>query len=150
MTSAAADGQVGNGRDQDCFAIGELSRLTGVNIETIRYYERMGLLPRPPRTQSGRRTFGPDGLRTLTFIKRAREFGFCLDDIRALLTFRGAERGCTSVKAIASRHLEGVRTKMRHLENLEKILADAVARCPGDKIADCTVLEILDTGPDSR
>jgi MerR family mercuric resistance operon transcriptional regulator len=141
---------VGDGRDQGCFAIGELSRLTGVNIETIRYYERMALLPRPPRTQSGRRAYGPADVRTLAFIKRAREFGFCLDDIRELLSFRGAERGCTNARAIASRHLEGVRRKMRHLEDLEKILADAVARCPGDKIADCTVLEILDTGPGSR
>jgi MerR family mercuric resistance operon transcriptional regulator len=141
---------VGDRRDQNCFAIGELSRLTGVNIETIRYYERMELLPRPPRTQSGRRAFGPDGVRTLAFIKRARELGFCLEDIRALLSFRGAEHGCKDVKAIASRHLEGVRVKMRHLEDLEKILADAVARCPGDRIADCSVLEILDTGPDLR
>ena len=135
---------MGNRRDHDCFAIGDLSRLTGVNVETIRYYERMRLMPRPPRTPGGLRAFGPDDLRTLVFIKRARELDFRLDDIRALLSLRGAERRCEDAKVIASRHLASVRTKMHHLVELERTLADAVARCTGDKTAACTVLEILE------
>jgi MerR family mercuric resistance operon transcriptional regulator len=107
----------------------------------------MRLMPHPPRTPAGRRAYGPDGLRTLAFIKRSRDLGFCLDDIRALLSCRGAEQPCTNAKAIASRHLDGVRTKMRRLLQMEKILADAVARCPGDDTADCTVLEILEAQP---
>jgi MerR family mercuric resistance operon transcriptional regulator len=130
-------------RTHDCFTIGDLSRLTGVTIETIRYYERMRLTPCPPRTQSGRRSFGPGDVRTLAFIKRARELDFCLDDIRTLLSMRGA-RQCTDARAIASRHLERVRAKMRHLVEAEKTLADAVTRCPGGQTADCTVMEALE------
>jgi MerR family mercuric resistance operon transcriptional regulator len=74
----------------DGLSIGELSRRTGVNIETIRYYERVGLMPHPPRTQGGRRAYGADGMRTLAFIKRARELGFCLHDIGELLSIQHA------------------------------------------------------------
>jgi MerR family mercuric resistance operon transcriptional regulator len=69
------------------FPIGELSRLTGVNIETIRYYERIKMLPAPPRTTSGRRVYGPSDLRVVAFIRRSRELGFSLGEIRTLLRF---------------------------------------------------------------
>jgi DNA-binding transcriptional MerR regulator len=81
------------------FPIGELSRLTGVNIETIRYYERIKMLPAPPRTTSGRRVYGPSDLRVVAFIRRSRELGFSLGEIRALLRLgvpRLAERSRTS------------------------------------------------------
>jgi MerR family mercuric resistance operon transcriptional regulator len=130
--------------DHDGLSIGELSRRTGVNIETIRYYERLGVMPHPPRTQGGRRAYGPDGMQTLAFIKRARELGFCLHDIRELLSIRHAEQRCTDAKAIADRHLDGMRSKMRNLMELERILADAVARCPGKSADDCTILELLE------
>lgn len=131
---------------EDCFTIGELSRRTGVNVETIRYYERVALMPRPPRTQGGHRAYAGDALRTLAFIKRSRELGFGLDDIRALLSLRAAKPCCVDVKAIAARHLEAVRTQLRDLAELETILAETVARCPGDESTDCPVLDILDTG----
>ena len=83
------------------FTIGQLSRRAGIGIETIRYYERIGLMPRPPRTGGGRRAFGPDDLAMLSFIKRCRELGFSLDDVRALLTLRAADRNCSDVKSIA-------------------------------------------------
>ena len=73
-------------------AIGELSRLSGVNIETIRYYERVKMLAPPPRTAGGRRIYGSNDLRILVFIRRARELGFSLDDIRALLRLGGPEK----------------------------------------------------------
>jgi MerR family transcriptional regulator, mercuric resistance operon regulatory protein len=69
----------------DGMPIGELSRLCGVHIETIRYYEKIGMLPAPPRSESGRRIYGPGQMRTLVFLRRARELGFGIDDIRALL-----------------------------------------------------------------
>ena len=131
-------------RDPDGLSIGDVSRRTGVNVETIRYYERMGLMPRPQRTEGGRRSFGPDGMRTLAFIKRARELGFCLRDIRELLSIRHTEQPCTDAKAIASRHLQGMRLKMRSLLELERTLADAVDRCPGQSAADCTILALLE------
>jgi MerR family mercuric resistance operon transcriptional regulator len=129
-----------------CLTIGELSRRTAVNIETIRYYERIGLLPRPPRTGGGHRVFGTASCRTLAFIKRSRELGFALDDIRTLLSLRDSQGACMDVKAIAERHLQAVRVKMRDLATLEDALSKAVARCPDDKSTDCPVLESLDNG----
>jgi MerR family mercuric resistance operon transcriptional regulator len=126
--------------------IGELSRRTAVNIETIRYYERIGLLPRPPRTRSGRRVFGTESHRTLAFIKRSRELGFALEDIRNLLSLRDSHGACMDVKVIAERHLQDVRVKMRDLMKLESVLSAAIARCPNDKSTDCPVLESLDNG----
>jgi MerR family mercuric resistance operon transcriptional regulator len=131
-------------RAHDGLTIGDVSRRIGVNVETIRYYERMGLMPRQPRTEGGRRAFGPDGMRTLAFIKRARELGFCLHDIRELLSIRQADQPCTEAKTIANRHLDGMRSKMRNLVELERILADAVARCPGESADECTILELLE------
>src|SRR4029079_18839401 len=92
----------------DCFTGGELSRRTGGNVETIRYYERIGLMPHPPRTLGGHRAYTHDGLRTLAFIRRSRELGFGLDDVRALLSLRAAAPCCMDVKPIAARHLEVV------------------------------------------
>jgi MerR family mercuric resistance operon transcriptional regulator len=125
------------------FTIGELARRSGVPIETIRYYERIGLMPGTARTESGRRIFGQDQLSTLNFIRRARGMGFSLKDIGALLPMR-EEPCCSHVKAIASRHLENVRAKLVDLLELERVLADAVARCPGDPSPDCSVLELLE------
>jgi MerR family transcriptional regulator, mercuric resistance operon regulatory protein len=129
---------------EQTFTIGELSRRTGVTIETTRYYERIGLMPRPARTRGGHRTFGAEELRTLSFIKRSRELGFSLEDIRTLLSLRGARRCCMHVKAVAARHLEDVRAKMRDLTALEGILAGTVDRCPGDDSPDCPMLDLLE------
>ena len=135
---------------EDYFTSGELSHRTGVNVETIRYYERIGLMPEPPRTQGGHRAYTQDGLRTLAFIRRSRELGFGLDDVRALLSLRAAESCCMDVKPIAARHLEAVRTKLRDLVELETLLAKTIARCPGDDSTDCPVLDILDAGNSDR
>ena len=132
-------------RDRE-FTIGQLSRLAGVSIETIRYYERIGLTARPPRTDGGRRAFGPDNLATLVFIKRCRDLGFSLDDIRALLTLRATQSRCSDVKSIAARHLEAVRVKLHSLSEIEESLTALIALCPGDTSTDCPVLEALDTG----
>jgi MerR family mercuric resistance operon transcriptional regulator len=127
------------------FTIGQLSRRAGVGIETIRYYERIGLMPRPPRTGGGRRAFGADNLATLSFIKHCRELGFSLDDIRALLTLRASDRNCSDVKSIASRHLQAVRDKLHTLSEIEGNLTALIARCAGDAGPECPVLDALDT-----
>ena len=125
--------------------IGELSRLSGVNIETIRYYERIKMLPPPPRTASGRRVYGSTGLRTLVFIRRSRELGFSLDRIRALLRLGGpGKASCREVREIAAHHLDDVRAKLGNLKKLERLLARTVARCSGRTAPDCPVLDILD------
>src|SRR3989442_5833501 len=96
------------------FPIGELSKHSGVNIETIRYYERIKMLPAPPRTASGRRVYGPVETRTLAFIRRARELGFTLDEIRALLALsvEGGPEGCAQGRELAAGHLVEGRTEI--------------------------------------
>jgi MerR family mercuric resistance operon transcriptional regulator len=126
-------------------SIGELSRLSGVNIETIRYYERVKMLPAPPRTAGGRRIYAARDLRILVFIRRARELGFSLGQIRALLKLGGPERAsCREVREIAAHHLGDVRAKLADMKKLERLLARTVARCSGRTAPDCPVLDILD------
>lgn len=135
ITTARADG----------LTIGQLSKLTNVNIETIRYYEKIGMLPPPPRTEGGRREYGRLQTRMLAFIRRARELGFSLDEIRALLRLGGPQKAtCGEVKTIATRHLEDIRAKLSDLKKLERLLSKTVARCTGRAAPDCPVLEILD------
>jgi MerR family transcriptional regulator, mercuric resistance operon regulatory protein len=125
--------------------IGKLSRLTGVNIETIRYYERIKMLPPPPRTGSGRRIYDQSHLRILVFIRRSRELGFSLDEIRALIRLGGpAKATCREVREIAAHHLEDIRAKLSDLKKLERLLATTVAKCSGRIAPECPVLDILD------
>ena len=126
-------------------SIGELSRLTGVNIETIRYYERVEILPRPVRSGSGRRTYGANDRRMLAFIKRGRELGFSLNEVRTLLQLGApAEASCGDVKEIASAHVADVRRKIDDLLRLEKILAETVARCTTEVAPICPILDLMD------
>jgi len=125
--------------------IGRLSELTGVNIETIRYYERTKVLPAPARTESGRRVYQSADVRTLAFLRRARELGFSLDEIRALLRLGGPEKAsCREVRRIAAHHLDDIRAKISDLRKLERLLAKTVAQCTGTTAPDCPVLDILD------
>src|SRR5215469_4474612 len=125
--------------------IGQLSELTGVNIETIRYYERTKVLPAPARTASGRRLYRWAEVRTLAFLRRGRELGFSLDDIRALLRLGGPEKAsCRDVRNIAAHHLDDIRAKIGDLRKLERLLAKTVAQCTGTTAPDCPVLDILD------
>jgi MerR family mercuric resistance operon transcriptional regulator len=136
---------VAKDRFEEEFTIGELSRRLGMNVETIRYYERIALVPRPPRTPGGHRSYRMESLRTLAFIKRSREIGFGIEDIRALLSLRGGQGSCMSAKAIAARHLEAVRAKMRYLAEMEEILAETIDKCSGEKVSECAVLDALET-----
>src|SRR5215469_15035512 len=91
-------------------SIGELSMSTGVNIETIRYYERVGVISHPPRTRSGRRVYVHENRRQLSFVRRARELGFSLEEIKTMLALGGARRmSCAEVKRLALRHLDDIR-----------------------------------------
>jgi MerR family mercuric resistance operon transcriptional regulator len=131
-------------------SIGALSRQTGVNIETIRYYERIGLLPAPPRSAAGRRCYAPEHGERLRFVRRARALGFGLDNIRALLTLAAQDSGsCAQARALAAAHLADVRAKRADLARLEAILADTVAQCDAQCCGGaapapaCPVLEVL-------
>jgi MerR family mercuric resistance operon transcriptional regulator len=124
--------------------IGRLADAAGVNLETIRYYERIKLMPRPGRTRGGHRVYEAEHIRRLVFIRRARELGFGIGDIRALLALAEPKRiSCDKVRAIASAHLASVRIKLADLSRLEAILAVTVAQCTGDSAPTCPVLEIL-------
>jgi MerR family mercuric resistance operon transcriptional regulator len=125
--------------------IGDLSDLTGVNIETIRYYERINVLSTPPRTAGGRRVYDPSHLRTLAFIRRSRELGFSLDDIRALIRLGGPDKAsCRQVREIATHHLDDIRAKIADLRKMERLLSRTVTQCTGTTAPDCPVLDVLD------
>jgi len=125
--------------------IGKLSQLTGVNIETIRYYEKIKLLPAPSRTESRRRIYGATETRILAFVRRSRELGFSLDEIRALLRLGGPEKAsCREVREIAAHHLNDIRAKISDLRKLERLLAKTVAQCTGSMAPECPILDILD------
>jgi MerR family mercuric resistance operon transcriptional regulator len=129
----------------EALTIGDLSDLTGVNIETIRYYERIKMFPAPPRTAGGRRVYDATHLRILAFIRRSRELGFSLDQVRALIRLGGpAKASCREVREIASHHLDEIRAKIADLRKLERLLAKTVARCTGTTAPECPVLDVLD------
>ncbi|KAB2940276.1 helix-turn-helix domain-containing protein [Hyphomicrobium sp.] len=127
--------------------IGRVAERTGVNIETIRYYERIGLLAHPPRTEGRHRTYDEGDVRRLGFIRRGRELGFSLEDVRTLLKL--ADRGgmaCAETKDMTARHLGDVRGKIRSLKRLERALTKMTDACqPGSQLS-CPVLDALGAG----
>ena len=124
------------------YSIGELARRTGVNVETIRYYDRLELFGKVSRSPAGRRVFESQDVDTLLFIRHCRELLFSIDNSRELLPLRG-KGPCSTVRVIAARHLEELRVKLKVLTSLEKKLSEAVSRCPGDASPDCSVLALL-------
>lgn len=126
------------------FAIGVLSRRTGVNIETVRYYERVGLLPAPARSEGGHRLYGRGHMLRLSFVRRSRELGFTLEEIRALLNLaEKRDRPCSEARDIAASHLADVRAKISGLRAMERVLVDMVARCAEDATPECPLIEAL-------
>lgn len=124
--------------------IGELSRATGTNIETIRYYERIGLLPAPARTDANYRSYGDAHRARLRFVRHSRELGFTIDEIRSLLDLSDhPERDCADADRIASAHLEQVEAKIAQLSALRDELTRIVGRCRGGLAGDCRVIEAL-------
>jgi MerR family mercuric resistance operon transcriptional regulator len=125
--------------------IGKLAESAGINLETIRYYERIGLMPAPKRTGGGHRSYEAEHVRRLGFIRRARDLGFTLEDVRALLML--AEPGrtvCRETRKIAAAHLETVRAKLADLQRMETMLSDAVSRCRNDGSPECSIIEMLE------
>lgn len=129
------------------FAIGELGRLTATKVETIRFYERIGLLTAPARTAGNYRAYGPEHLGRLSFIRRSRDLGFTLDQVRALLDLsddRG--RPCEAVDAIAKEHLAEVDRKIADLLALRHELGSMIDQCRCGTVADCRIIEALSPG----
>ena len=124
----------------------ELARRTGCNLETIRYYEKIGMMPDPPRTAAGYRVYDASHVSRLGFILRARELGFALDDVRGLLALvDGGTQTCAEVKQRTERHLAQVRSKIADLRRIETVLADTASRCTGEAVPECPVLDALES-----
>jgi MerR family mercuric resistance operon transcriptional regulator len=123
--------------------IGELSRRTGCNIETIRYYERIGLLPSPSRR--GRyRSYEPADVARLGFVRRSRELGFTIEEVRALLALAaGGHASCAEARGIAAAHLSDVRARVADLLRMERVLALAVQACDAGDSAGCPLIDAL-------
>ena len=131
------------------FPIGTLSAETGVNIETIRYYEKIGLVPAPPRTEGRQRVYDSTHLKRLTFIRRGRELGFSLDEIRALLgLLRGGDLSCAEVMAMTEQHVTDIRRKVKDLKKLERVLTELAVKCRGNAVPDCPILDALSAAVD--
>jgi len=136
--------------DSRGLSIGAVSRLTGVNIETIRYYEKIELMREPPRTHGGHRSYAQEHIERLRFIRRARDLGFGIEGIRALLSLSaGGANSCAQAREIAAAHLADVRAKREDLVKLETILSGTIAQCDArccEEIAPaCPVLEVLES-----
>lgn len=125
-------------------AIGELARRTGTRVQTIRYYEQIGLLPDPVRTAGGQRRYGEAARRRLGFVRHARELGFGLDAIRELLDLAADPAGdCARADRIAGAQLAQVRSRIARLRALEQELVRMLEECRGGRIGECRVLEVL-------
>jgi Cu(I)-responsive transcriptional regulator len=126
------------------FAIGELGKLTGTKVETIRYYERIGLLAAPRRTADNYRAYGSGHLNRLSFIRRSRDLGFSLDQVRALLNLSDErDRSCEAVDEIAKEHLAEVDRKIADLKALRRELAAMTNDCHAGTVAECRIIEAL-------
>lgn len=124
--------------------IGSLARKTGTKVQTIRYYEQIGLMPEPGRTEGGQRRYGDAELDRLAFIRHARQLGFSLEAIRELLDLSDhPNRPCLEADAIARRQLKQVEQRLARLEALRTELKRMVHECSGGQTADCRVLEVL-------
>ena len=124
--------------------IGDLARSTNTKVETIRYYEQIGLLPTPGRTRGNFRSYAPDHLRRLSFIRRARDLGFTFDQVRELLSLSGQKRrSCEAVDDIARQHLTDVDRKIGDLRALRNELAVIIEQCSRGTIAECCIIEAL-------
>lgn len=125
---------------------GELARRTGVNLETIRYFERTGILPAPPRTEGGHRVYDESHVRTLGFVRRARGLGFTPDEVRTIIELGGPERApCAEVRQIAAHHLQQVRSKIADLVEIERLLAETIDHCSGNPEPQCAVIEMIES-----
>lgn len=124
--------------------IGTIAEQTGINIETIRYYERIGLLPPPPRSGGRQRLYDKEHVRRLTFIRRSRELGFPLDDIRTLFKLVNAgSLDCCATKEVTLSHLADVRGKITSLKKLERALATMTNACQPGQQSTCPILDAL-------
>ncbi len=125
-------------------SIGLLSKQTGVKVPTIRYYEQLGLIPAPARSDGNQRRYPPAALDRLSFIKHARDLGLSIEAVKELLELSGhPDKACSHADRIAAEHLETIREKIAKLQRLEAELERIASSCDGGKIRQCYVLQAL-------
>ena len=123
---------------------GALARAAGVNVETIRYYENIGLMPEPIRAGNGYRVYDEIGLKRLSFIRRCRELGFSTDEVRDLLGLvDGGDYTCAEVRDLSVVRLGDVRQKIRDLRKMERTLKAMVSQCDGGLVPECPIVDRL-------
>ncbi len=134
------------------FPIGALAKESAVNIETVRCYEKIGLMPKPARSRGGYRLYDAGHLKRLTFIRRGRELGFSLDELRNLLRLvDGHSYTCAEVRALTLHHVAGIRRKIADLGRLKRVMTTISSQCSGREIPDYPVIDALfQTGPVSN
>lgn len=126
------------------FTIGHAARTTGSKVQTIRYYEQIGLLPRPDRSEGNQRLYTRADIDRLAFIRHARDLGFSIEAIRDLLHMADRpDMPCDEVDAIALRHLEDVKARIARLQSLQAELERMLRQCAGGVVSDCRVIEVL-------
>ncbi|MGH7880186.1 MAG: MerR family transcriptional regulator [Steroidobacteraceae bacterium] len=126
------------------FAIGALAAQSAVNVETIRYYEKIGVMPKAARSAGGYRLYSAEHLKRLTFIRRGRELGFSLDELRELLRLvDGHAYTCAQVRTLTLEHVADIRRKIADLRRLERVLTVIATQCSGRRIPDCPVIDAL-------
>jgi MerR family mercuric resistance operon transcriptional regulator len=126
------------------FPIGTLARQSGVNIETIRYYEKIGVMPKPGRSAGGYRLYTAEHLKRLTFIRRGRELGFGLGELRDLLRLvDGHAHTCAEVRALMLEHVADIRRKIADLRRLARVMTEVSSRCTGDLVPECPIVDAL-------
>jgi DNA-binding transcriptional MerR regulator len=124
--------------------IGELSKRTAVKVPTIRFYEQIGLLPPPPRTEGNQRRYGKSEIDRLNFIRHARELGFEVDDIRELLAMSAApQASCHTADSIARNHLGEIERRIASLQALRDELSRMIEECGHGRVCDCRIIEAL-------
>lgn len=128
----------------DRLTIGKVAEQTGCHIETIRYYEKENLLPPPGRSAGGHRLYTSDLIERLVFIRRSRELGFSMQEIRELLSVvDGRQVSCERVKNLADTHLKDIRSKISDLRRMETTLRELSNQCSGDDVPECPIIEAL-------
>lgn len=126
--------------------IGELARAGGCQVVTVRYYERVGVLPPPARAANNYRQYGHGHLRRLRFVRRTRELGFTLEEVREMLALiEGGTYTCEDMRDLAQEHLTEIHARLEDLKRMEATLSDLIARCHGGATPDCSMLESLFT-----
>ena len=137
-------GSVKKIKNAQVHAIGEMSRRTGVAIETVRYYEKIGLMPKPDRSEGGNRLYNDVQLQRLHFIKRCREIGFSQAEIRVLLSMVDQDNiTCAEVYSVTTTHIADIRQTIKDLRKIEKVLTRMASECSGGDVPECPIIEAL-------